>query len=66
VGVFVDPIYDVILYPYLLSFGLFNNIILGFLIILFDFVDNKSDQASTAKKDKKRVKRGETGFARRG
>ena len=27
VGVFVYLIYDVILYPYLVSFGLFNNII---------------------------------------
>ena len=47
---FVDPIYEVILYPYLLSFGSFNNIYFGFLIVLFAFVGNNFDQECTAKR----------------
>ena len=53
---YCDPIYDGILYVYLLSFHLFNNIIFKILIILFAFIGGKFDQASIAKKSKKRAK----------
>ena len=39
-----------------LVFGLFNNIILWFLIFFFTFVGNKKNQATCTKKGKKMVK----------
>jgi len=49
----VGPIYYVILYPYLLSFGPFNNIIFRILLVLFAFVGNKFNPKSTAKEYQK-------------
>ena len=52
VEVFVGPIYYVMLYPYLLSFHPFNNVIFRFLLVLFTFVVNKLNQESTVKEAK--------------
>jgi len=56
-GIEVDKacwrIYYVILYPYLLIFRSFNNIILEFLLVLFSFIGNKLNSASIVKRGKR-------------
>jgi len=57
-GVSVGMIYYVILFPHLLSFSSYNNVIFrpDFHMFYLLFVGNKSNQASTVKRSKKGVK----------
>jgi len=40
----VDPIYDFILYPYILSFSSHNDVSFSILLVLFVFVGNKLNE----------------------
>ena len=53
VSVFINPNYDIILYPYLLSLGGLIIQPLEFLLVLFTFLGNNSNQASIAKRNKR-------------
>ena len=55
-------IYYMILYPYLLSFNSYNNLIFRIFPFLFAFVGNKLNQESIAKGAKEDQKKEETGI----